>query len=135
MKKLRNRIIWLLTLALAGVTAASALPGFKATTKDAMKRKLQHAQKTLEAVAMENYGEIQKNADALIRLSETEDWHALRTDEYRLFSDEFRRNVVSLQKAAKARNIDAASLAYVQMTITCVNCHKYVRGKQKVASL
>jgi hypothetical protein len=41
----------------------------------------------------------------------------------------FRRHVNSLVKAAKDRNLDAATLGYVRMTMSCVDCHKLVRGK------
>lgn len=112
-----------------------ALPDSKATTKDAMKRKLEHAQKALEGITMEKFDSLEKNAAALVKLSQTEAWRTIETDEYRLFSEEFRRHAKALQNAAKKKNIDAASLAYVQMTLTCVNCHKYVRNKQKVAAL
>ena len=122
-------------IAAVAILAAGFAPNFKATTKDAMKRKLNHSQKVLEGVATEKYDLIEKNAAALIRLSHTEAWRAIQTDEYRVFSEEFRRNAMSLQKAAQKKNIDAASLAYVQMTITCVNCHKYVRGKEGSATL
>jgi hypothetical protein len=30
-------------------------------------------------------------------------------------------------KMAKDKNLDGAALAYVQLTMSCVNCHKYVR--------
>ena len=32
-------------------------------------------------------------------------------------------------KAAKEKNLEAATLAYVRVTMSCVNCHKLVRGK------
>jgi nitrate/TMAO reductase-like tetraheme cytochrome c subunit len=134
MTKTKKLSRWTAITAMA-LLAAGFAPSFKATTKDAMKRKLVHSQKVLEGVATEKYDEIEKNAAALIRLSQTEAWRAMQTDEYRVFSEEFRRNAMSLQRAAQKKNIDAASLAYVQMTINCVNCHKYVRGKAGTATL
>ena len=121
--------------AVACLALGFALPDFKATTKEAMKRKLGHSQKALEGMAMERFDALERNAAALVKLSQTEAWRAIETDEYRLFSEEFRRHAAALQKAAGKKNIDAASLAYVQMTLTCVNCHKYVRNKQRVAAL
>ena len=32
-------------------------------------------------------------------------------------------------KAAKDNNVDAATVAYFQMTVSCVTCHKYLRGR------
>jgi len=134
MTKKKKLSLWAAITA-AAILAVGFAPNYKANTKDAMKRKLSHSQKVLEGVATEKYDLIEKNAAALIRLSQTEAWRAIQTDEYRIFSEEFRRNAMSLQKAAQKKNIDAASLAYVQMTITCVNCHKYVRGKEGTATL
>ena len=43
-------------------------------------------------------------------------------------SVEFRRTADAITAAAKKKNLDGAALAYVDMTMKCVNCHKYVRG-------
>jgi hypothetical protein len=32
-----------------------------------------------------------------------------------------------LVRLAEEKNLDGASLAYTQMTISCVNCHKFLR--------
>ena len=42
-------------------------------------------------------------------------------------ADEFRRIVDKLEKAAKAKRLDGAALAYVDMTMSCIECHKHVR--------
>ena len=55
-------------------------------------------------------------------------WQARQTPEYELFTVEFRRHAEELAKAAKSKNIDAATLAYTQLTFSCVSCHKYMRG-------
>ena len=44
------------------------------------------------------------------------------------FTTDFQRIADDLQKPARARNLDGATLAYTRMTINCVECHKYVRG-------
>ena len=41
----------------------------------------------------------------------------------------FRRQANALTKAAQEKNLDAATLAYVRLTMSCVDCHKFVRGK------
>ena len=47
--------------------------------------------------------------------------------EYELFLNEFRRNAQDLMTAGKQKNLDAASLAYVQMTLSCISCHAFIR--------
>ena len=54
--------------------------------------------------------------------------------DYETLRTAFKQSADALAKAAKDRNADAASLAYVQLTLNCVNCHKFMR-KPKVASL
>jgi cytochrome c556 len=62
-------------------------------------------------------------------------WRARESGEYEVLSAEFRKQAEALAKAAKDRNPDAVSLAYVQMTLSCVNCHKYMRGGKKAGEL
>lgn len=101
------------------------------TTSVFMQKKLKHAQKILEAIALEDYKEIDANSQALILLSHESNWNVFQTVEYNQQSAEFRRTVGRIRDAAKKKNIDGAALAYVQMTMNCVECHKYVRGEQK----
>jgi hypothetical protein len=39
----------------------------------------------------------------------------------------FRRTADTLSKYAKDKNIDGAALTYVELTLSCVKCHKHVR--------
>ncbi len=92
-----------------------------------MQQKLGHAQKVLEGIAIADFALIEKHADELIILSKKAEWAVLQTPEYVRQSDDFRRNADSVTKAAKEKNLDGAALAYVQLTMSCVNCHKHVR--------
>jgi hypothetical protein len=92
-----------------------------------MQQKLANAQKVLEGVAVKDFDLIEKHADELILLSKKAEWRAFQTPEYIRHSDDFRRNCEQMTKTAKEKNLDGAALAYVQMTMSCVNCHKYVR--------
>jgi cytochrome c556 len=92
-----------------------------------MQMKLSHAQKVLEGIALNDFNLIEKHADELIILSNKAEWKVLPTRDYLLQSNEFRRNAELLTKAAKGKNLDGATLAYVQLTMSCVSCHKHVR--------
>ena len=94
-----------------------------------MQRKLSHAQKVLEGLAKEDYDAIRTGSDGLIACVRDASWRINDTDKYLLFSDNFRRSVEGLQKAAKDKKIDAAALAYVDMTLACVKCHRYMRDE------
>ena len=100
-------------------------------TREVMKLKLSYAQNVLEGIATENTDLIVANAQKLSALSKAAGWRARETPEYELFSAEFRRHSDSVARAAKDKNIDAASLAYFQMTMSCINCHRYMRDVRR----
>jgi hypothetical protein len=93
-----------------------------------MQRKLTYSQKVLEGLAKNDFGTITSGADGLIECVNDVTWKINRTERYLLHTNEFLRSVDDLKKAAKDKNIDAASLAYVDMTLTCVRCHKFLRS-------
>jgi cytochrome c556 len=95
---------------------------------DFMQAKLTHSQKVLEALALENYDQIAKHSQEMSLLSQAASWQVLQTPEYLQHSIEFRRRADALTQAAKEKNLDGAALAYVEITLKCVQCHKYVRN-------
>ena len=92
-----------------------------------MRAKLIHSQKVLEGLTTENFELIAINSQAISLLSRDESWQVLQTPEYLSRSVEFRRTVDALTAAAKQKNLDGAALAYIDVTLKCVECHKYVR--------
>ncbi len=92
-----------------------------------MRKKLEHTQKVLEGIALNDFDRISTHAGDLIALSKAAEWKAVKSPEYELYSNDFRRNAEAMIVAAKAKNTDAAALAYVDLTLTCVKCHKHVR--------
>jgi hypothetical protein len=96
-------------------------------TSELMRRKLAQSQKVLEGVAVNDFEKIAAGAEELIAISKEAEWQALKTPRYELYSNEFRRSAETLIKNAKDKNLDAAALTYVDLTLTCVKCHKHVR--------
>jgi hypothetical protein len=92
-----------------------------------MQKKLAASQKVLEGVATNDFDKIGKQADELTAISKQVEWRVIKTPQYELYSNDFRRTADDLAKSAKEKNIDAAALKYVELTLTCVRCHKYVR--------
>jgi hypothetical protein len=97
-----------------------------------MKRKLENSQKVLEGIATNDFGKIAKHANELITISKQAEWKVLKTTEYELYSNDFRRNAEDLVQKAKEKNLDGAALAYVDLTLNCVKCHKHVRETRRV---
>jgi hypothetical protein len=92
-----------------------------------MQSKLKHSQKVLEGLAVGNFETIASHAEDLIAVSKQAEWRVLKTPQYEMRSNEFRRAADELVKHARAKNLDAATLSYVEMTMICVKCHKHVR--------
>jgi hypothetical protein len=137
-----RRLLWaLLMLPLAPFSEASTSPilhrsagsGLVSTDDihSIMKKKLSFAQKVLEGIALNDFSKIQTGGDELIALSKQAEWKVLRTPEYELQTDSFRRSAQDIVKAARDKNVDGAALAYVELTMTCVRCHKYVRDNRR----
>jgi len=122
-------------LLIAAFWLASTLWGQKpegsGDLKAFMRAKLNHSQKLLEGLTTENYELIAKNAQNLSLLSEDEMWQVFQTSDYINRSVEFRRAANALAEAGRNKNLDAASLSYVGVTLKCIECHKYVRSIQK----
>ena len=98
-----------------------------------MRAKLEHSQKCLETLVTEDFNGIAKHAQELSLLSQAAEWQVLQTLEYQRHSREFRRTADALTKAGQDENLDGAVLAYMQLTMNCVNCHKYVRNTRAAA--
>lgn len=134
---LTKRMMLLLGIGVAGMTAGLIVlgqPKVPVSTKEFMREKLDYAQKVLEAIALEDYASITKNSKKLSAMSQEATWQVFQNPDYAQHSVTFRRHVDALAKAAENKNLDGATLAYVRMTMSCVDCHKLVRGKL-VASL
>jgi hypothetical protein len=132
----RNRIV----LGLAGLALAATFLAAQGqeqrphTRAEIMRLKLEYSKNVLEGLTLENYQTIIKNAQALKKLSEAAEWEVPtipNASEYVVFTSEFQRLADELAKKAKEKNTDGATLAYVRLTVTCVNCHKYVRQTAK----
>ncbi|MBP3955166.1 hypothetical protein J8F10_07715 [Gemmata sp. G18] len=95
-----------------------------------MQRKLAHAQRVLEGLATNDFKKIDVGADGLIECVKDSTWKINETDKYLLYSNEFLRRSEGLKKAAKDKNTDAAALAYVDLTLTCVRCHQHLREER-----
>ena len=95
--------------------------------KETMRQKVAYSQQVLVGITLEDYGLVADNAKKLVELSNKTNWYSRQVPEYELFLNEFRRNAQELMKAGQQKNLDAASVAYGQMTSSCISCHKFIR--------
>lgn len=124
MRKVRTVLVVLLLLALASVGGQGEEPK---KVSELMRRKLEGSQKVLEGLATNDPKLIAKHAEELIAISKAAEWKVIKTARYELHSNDFRRTAETLMQNAKDKNLDAAALSYVELTLSCLRCHKYVR--------
>ncbi len=96
-----------------------------------MRKKLKSAHLVLDGVAIGDFKKIATGGEELIRLAKSETWQLIRSPHYERHSADFVRAAESLVKKAKEKNMDGAALAYVDMTLSCVRCHQYVREHRR----
>jgi cytochrome c556 len=129
---------WMIALAAIILAGGSFLASSRADDPKPrnliMQKKLGDAQRILEGLAVKDFDAIEKHADELILLSKKVEWLVLKTPEYERQSNDFRNTASQIVEAAKKKNLDAAALGYVQLTMNCVNCHKYVRDQRMTSN-
>jgi len=125
--------IWACSIS-AGLLAAAVVAQESAPKADAvadfMRAKLGHSQRVLEGLSLEDYDLIARGAQELALASQASSWQVLQTEEYARQSGEFRRSCDSLRNAAKAKNLDGAALAWMEVSMKCIQCHKSVRDQK-----
>lgn len=127
---MKMRALFLIPLVIAFMTIGAQLQPLppKIDTAALMKSKLTASQKVLEGIVTEDFNSIARNANLLIGYSQAAAWMAQQSPDYQRFTVDFRRQATSLAKAAREKNVDRATVAYFQLTVSCVNCHKFIRG-------
>ena len=101
----------------------------KAQLDSFMEMKLEHAKAILEGLSTEDFEQIAKASQALTALSLESSWNAHTTEKYLDHSSDFRRALNLVTSAAREENLDRAALGYLNMTVQCIECHRYLRDK------
>lgn len=105
------------------------------TTRAAMRAKLDYARGALEGLTMAKFDLVATNALLLRAHDYTNAFQFLGNPDYTARYTNFVRSVDRLLDAAKAENLERATLAYGEMTRACIECHKTFRREQHVKTL
>lgn len=97
--------------------------------KSFMYGKLDATKQLMEGLVTEDYELILKATDKLRVMSMRTEWNVVKRPRYEQHSRSFRRSAELIAEAAKKKNVDGASLGFIQLTMHCINCHKYVRAR------
>jgi hypothetical protein len=60
-------------------------------------------------------------------------WQPLLVPEFSRYSEAFLQATDDLTESARARDLERASLGFVSLTTSCVNCHRYL-ARTRIAS-
>lgn len=101
----------------------------KPTLQKFMHAKLELSQDLLHGLVIEDFDRIEKRARAMSILTVAEEWNVSNDPLYKQHSDQFSRTAKQIVAAAEKQNLDAASLGFVQLTMTCIECHRFVRNQ------
>ena len=92
-----------------------------------MKKKLEYSQNILAGIANADFDKIVANAESMRKLSTIEGFIRGKTPGYRTQLHIFEESTDEIIRQAKKDNVDGAALAFTQLSISCVNCHKQLR--------
>ena len=84
--------------------------------------------RVLEGLTLDRFDQVESAADTLRMISIATSWHISDpTPRYDLLKKNFQEQAVDLQRHAKEKNVDAATLDLVRLNITCAQCHQHMR--------
>ena len=93
-----------------------------------MRLKLAASNQVLEGLVVDDLDLVVQGSDSLLEISAAEKWRASNDMMYLQNSRGFRRSVEVLRDKAKKKSIDGAALAWVDVTMSCIHCHEWVRN-------
>ena len=130
---------WLLPVALiaiAGVVFQSVRAEEEATAKapkqelsDFMHLKLVASNQILEGLVTEDTDLVREGAEVLTQMSTAEKWQVSKNVMYLQFSNEVQLNAEKLADAANVKILDRAALRWLDTTMSCIECHRFVRNE------
>ena len=135
-----KRRLFFYGLLIASVSALAPLAADKPKESDRdeqkpasiwMRKKLQYAEKILEGLATADYEQLAENADAMSQFSRIEEFVRGRDETYRHHLQNFEHASRQLARQARAENIEGATLAYMELTLSCVKCHEHLRDRER----
>lgn len=127
--------LFALSLMMMLLSSSGAASPRTAATARVMRDKLLHAQLLLQAITTSDYALLERESQALSRATNELGCMVLKTPEYRRQSDTFLRATEDLVTAAKQRDLDLAAMHYMSLTMSCYQCHRYVKNSRIAGKL
>jgi hypothetical protein len=107
------------------------LPANLTSNQALMRDKLTQMNKVLEGITQDDFSDVEGAARTLLMISKATSWHVVDpSPQYTRLSKNFQEQAADLERHAKERNTEAATLDLVRMTMTCTHCHQHMRDSQ-----
>jgi hypothetical protein len=91
--------------------------------------KLEKSESVLGALARGDFATLASDAETLATLNEAEGFVRRRNPSYRTQLRIFQYAVEELRRQAMRENLEGAALAFNQLTLSCVHCHRDLRDQ------
>jgi hypothetical protein len=101
------------------------------TQAEWMKKKLIFSQNVLDGLTHADFEKVQTHASNLAFLGFLEKWTLADRPEYKRQLAVYEFATIEIVRQARDKNLEGATLAYHQLTTSCVQCHKVVRDAKK----
>jgi hypothetical protein len=125
-----SRLHAVLSLCILATLVALSAAGAQPRLSLVMRQTLDHSKAILGAVITSDWSALDRESRALAQVTRDPAWTALTAPEYPRQSDAFRTALQQLIEASARKNLDAASKAEVSLTMSCVDCHRYVARRR-----
>lgn len=116
--------------------AAGPTPGHSdksaATESVWMRIKLSRSEGILEALARADFEALERNAEVMKKFGRLERWARVKDDDYQMQLRSFDQANLELVRQSRAKNLEGATLAFFQLTNSCVSCHRVVRDREEL---
>ena len=98
--------------------------------KKFMRGKLDSNKKIVEGLSMKDFAMIREGAQNVTAVVKGQHWFVLDTPAYKQYSQDMERAAQLLVDAAEKKNIEAATLRYFDLTLDCIDCHRYIETQR-----
>ena len=108
--------------------------GAEEKPSDWMKQKLEMSQKILAGLTQGDFEAVETNAQKMNVVNHLEKLVAADQPHYKEYMRQlnaFETANRELLRQSAAKNIEGSTLAYMQLTVSCVHCHRVVRDAKK----
>ena len=129
---MKSRLRLMVILGLV-VMSGWEVPAQTPATGRLMRLKLAHSQKILEAILTSDFALLDRESSALAQATKSPAWSVLYSPEYNRQSGAFLRAIDDLRDAANGMDLDGAASSYMSLTLTCFQCHRYMKSKRIAA--